>query len=78
MSVLLRWLSNDRLYLVYFWALLIGALLVALLRAVGVISDRVSLGGGLTAQVIRGPESMGILTAAYTRVALSLGSVSQN
>lgn len=61
-------LSNERLYLAYFWVLFAGAALLALLRMLGVVTDHVQLGSGLTAEVKRGPESTGILSAAYATV----------
>lgn len=64
----IRMLSNEKLYLIYLWSLLAAAVLLALLRAFGIVTDEMHLGGGLSARVIRGPESTAILSAAFATV----------
>jgi hypothetical protein len=74
-DAIVRLLSNERLYLIYFWTLVAGSVLLAILRWLGVVTDRLQLAPGLTAQITRGAESTNILSAAYVTIVtvLNLG-----
>lgn len=69
-------LINDRLYLLYFLLLVGGAVLLALLRLLGVVTDQMHLAPGLTAVVQRGPVSQAVLFGLLATViaALNLGA----
>jgi hypothetical protein len=68
-------LVNDRLYLFYFWFLIGGAVLLAVLRILGFVTDQMDLAPGLTAVVTRGPESIGIIGGTFATIVavLNLG-----